>query len=147
MNFTLATLQDAPQIAEAIALIFFPHPEILPGLAYRLALPPLQHFCLVAAHQEEIIGILEMVILGNICCIVNLGVLPAARGMGIASGMMAIAHLIADKIGVKQIYLAVLPDNIAARKLYLKFGYCELGEVVFNSSNVLLMRREVRSHE
>ena len=82
-----------------------------------------------------------MIVLDSTCCIVNLGVLPIARGLGIASGMLAIAHQIADKIGVKQIYLIVLPDNIAAKKLYFKFGYCELGQVVFNGNQVLLMGR------
>lgn len=52
---------------------------------------------------------------------------------------VGIAHQIADKIGVKRVYLTVLPDNIAARKLYLKFGYYELGQVVFNGNQVLLM--------
>jgi ribosomal protein S18 acetylase RimI-like enzyme len=136
---TLATPQDAPQVAEAIALIFSPHPDILPSLIHCFTLPPLQHFCLIATYQGQIIGTLEMVVLGSDCMIVNLGVLPAARGMGVASGMLAIAHQIAIKIGVKQLYLTVLPSNIAAKKLYLKFGYCELGQVVFNGNDALLM--------
>lgn len=143
MNFTLATSQDAPQVAEAIAQCFFPHPDLLPGLTYRFTLPPLQHFCLIATYQGQIVGTLEMIVLDNICMIVNLGVLSTARGLGIASGMMAIAHTIAAKIGVKQIYLTVLPDNIAARKLYLKFGYFELGQILFNSSQVMLMGRNL----
>lgn len=139
LDFHLATPQDAPQVAEAIAHIFFPHPDILPGLAYRFTLPPLQHFCLTATYQGQIIGTLEMIVLDNTCVIVNLGVLPVTRGLGVASGMMAIAHQIAAKIGIERVYLTVLLDNIAARKLYLKFGYCDLGQVVFNGSNVLLM--------
>jgi ribosomal protein S18 acetylase RimI-like enzyme len=141
MLFTLATPQDAPQVAEAIAHIFYPHPDILSGLAHRFTLSLLQHFCIVAIHQGAIVGTLEIIVLDNTCMIINLGVLAIARKLGVASGMLAIAHQIADKIGVKQVYLVVLPDNIAARKLYLKFDYTELGQVVFNGSEVMLMRR------
>jgi ribosomal protein S18 acetylase RimI-like enzyme len=137
--FTLATPQDAPQVAETIASCFFPHPDLLSGLTYRFTLPPLRHFCLVASHQGEIIGTLEMIVLDNTCMIINLGVLAIARELGVASRMLAIAHLIADKIGVKQIYLIVLLENIAAKKLYLKFGYRESGQVVFNGNYALLM--------
>ncbi|MBE9038335.1 GNAT family N-acetyltransferase [aff. Roholtiella sp. LEGE 12411] len=137
----LATPEDAPQVAQAMQECFYSHPYLLPGLQDRLMLPPLQYFCLVALLQDEIIGVLELVVLDNICYLFNLCVLPNARNLGIASDLMAIAHQVAVKIDIKQIYLTVLLNNIPAQKLYLKLGYCRLCQIILNSNQILLMRK------
>lgn len=142
LTYKLATINDAPQIAEAIATCFSPHPNLLADLTYRFSLPFPQHFCLTTTSNNQVIAVLEMVVLDNTAFLMNLCVLPNFRNLGIASNLVATSHLIADQLGVKHIYLTVLP-NATVKNLYLKLGYLELNPVLFNGIQALLMGRSL----
>ncbi|MEM9045550.1 MAG: GNAT family N-acetyltransferase [Pseudomonadota bacterium] len=59
--------------------------------------------------------------------ILNLGVVPPARRRGIATRMLARAEKEAGLLGVRQIFLEVARDNEAAKALYARAGYSEVG--------------------
>lgn len=142
LTYKLATIDDAPQIAQAIATCFSPHPNLLADLTYRFSLPFPRHFCLITTSNNQVIAALEMIVLDNTAFLMNLCALPSFRGLGVASNLVVIAHLIADQLSVKQIYLTVLP-NATVKNLYLKLGYLELNPVLFNGIQALLMGRSL----
>ncbi|MEM8790024.1 MAG: GNAT family N-acetyltransferase [Pseudomonadota bacterium] len=59
--------------------------------------------------------------------ILNLGVVPPARRRGIATQLLGRAEQEAGRLGVEKIFLEVAWDNAAARALYHKAGYAEIG--------------------
>lgn len=57
----------------------------------------------------------------------------SAHGKGIGYGSLILAMVVAiDKLGVKLIYLEVHEDNIAARTIYEKVGFKEIGRHKFS---------------
>ena len=52
---------------------------------------------------------------------------PEEQRRGVASGLMDEIFLILKKEGAKKLYLEVRASNEAAKELYRKYGFCELG--------------------
>lgn len=59
--------------------------------------------------------------------IISLGVLPALRRRGLARGLLDAAALHAADSGVCRLFLEVAADNAAARGLYLREGFAQVG--------------------
>lgn len=59
--------------------------------------------------------------------IITIGVNPDARKNGIAESMLVIAENEIKKSGAIKIFLEVADNNTAARKLYEKHGYVQIG--------------------
>jgi ribosomal-protein-alanine N-acetyltransferase len=59
--------------------------------------------------------------------ITNLAVADKHRKKGVASGLISYVIDLAKSLGIKQIFLEVRESNEAAKLLYLKFGFSEIG--------------------
>jgi ribosomal-protein-alanine N-acetyltransferase len=61
------------------------------------------------------------------CHLLNICVAPQSRGVGVADYL--IHELIAEAahLGAGQMFLEVRPSNLAAQKLYQRFGFVEVG--------------------
>lgn len=59
--------------------------------------------------------------------IITIGVAPGARRGGIAAAMLTIAEEDLKKRGIKKIFLEVAQDNAAARALYDRHEYKQIG--------------------
>lgn len=59
--------------------------------------------------------------------ILNIAVHPDFRRKGIAKSLLVFALERLDEIGTREVFLEVRCSNIAARRLYEKFGFREIG--------------------
>ena len=62
----------------------------------------------------------------------DLFVLPAARGRGIAAGLLAAARAGATERGVRALHVEVGSDNDTARRLYVRGGYADSGHLLLS---------------
>ncbi|MEM7506680.1 MAG: GNAT family N-acetyltransferase [Pseudomonadota bacterium] len=60
--------------------------------------------------------------------ILNLGVIPSCRRAGLAAELLRAAEELAKACGAKRMFLEVSVENSAARALYEKSGYTQVGE-------------------
>ncbi|MBP6116337.1 MAG: GNAT family N-acetyltransferase [Neisseriaceae bacterium] len=83
---------------------------------------------LVAVIEGEIVGMIALTLEGNIrrrhVANIGLGVHPQYAGKGVGSRLLAAAIELADRwVNVQRLELTVFVDNVAAIKLYEKFGF------------------------
>lgn len=60
--------------------------------------------------------------------IINLGVVPEARRKGLGQELLDAGEALAIVLGIRRIFLEVAADNDAARALYVRSGYAEVGQ-------------------
>jgi diaminopimelate decarboxylase len=65
----------------------------------------------------------------------GLGVAAPWRGKGVASALMAEAFRWARSVGVRKLILTVYPDNVAAVRLYRRFGFVDEGRFAGNAKD------------
>lgn len=77
--------------------------------------------------------------------IITIGVAPAARRGGIASAMLEIAIQDAKKRGAKKMFLEVACNNTAAREMYNRAGFSEIGTrpKYYDGIDAILMARQI----
>jgi len=77
--------------------------------------------------------------------IITIGVSPAARRGGIASAMLEIAMRDAKKRGAKKMFLEVACDNTAARELYTRAGFTQVGvrPKYYDGVDAIMMARQL----
>lgn len=77
---------------------------------------------LIAEHKDRIIGSAWITNNGRRLYLHHMGVLPKYQGQGAGSAIMHYVNAFASEMKM-QIKLEVHQENIAAQKLYRKFGY------------------------
>ena len=79
----------------------------------------------LAKVEEEVVGLLTLLPLGDEGTSVELGVVVAQAywGYGIGSELMALGIDFAQESGIERLELEVLKQNQAAQRLYRKFGF------------------------
>lgn len=108
---------DAPQLEALLKMQFNTQTQ-----GYRMQFPDARDFVIEA--DNEAVGRL---ITTNEIRLVDIAVLPDSRNRGI--GSFVLGRLLEDaEIREKTIYLQVLKTNIAAIRLYERFGFEETGE-------------------
>jgi ribosomal protein S18 acetylase RimI-like enzyme len=83
--------------------------------------------------------------------VAGVGVLPAHRGSGVGEALMHGLHDAARGLGLERVWLEVIEENVAARRLYEKLGYehvrdlevWSLGEISAQSNYLLPARATV----
>lgn len=76
--------------------------------------------------------------------IITLAVHPAARRLGLGAALMDAAMCHATAAGARAMFLEVAEHNDAARRLYLRLGFAEVGRrkrYYANGDDALVMRR------
>jgi ribosomal protein S18 acetylase RimI-like enzyme len=113
--------EDAPVLAD-IELDCFPDPSWDPEEFLLYA-------CTIAEFEQRIVGFIvtQEVYRGveedpGECEILNLAVVPVARGLGVATALLN--HVIRPG---SHYFLEVRESNLAARNLYKKLGFSEVG--------------------
>jgi ribosomal-protein-alanine N-acetyltransferase len=96
---------------------------------YQHELADTRHRYYVAAEgaDGELLGWAGIRILDGEAEILTVGVVPVARRTGVARRMMTVLLGEAKRRGARQIFLEVRVDNEAARALYAREGFAELG--------------------
>jgi [ribosomal protein S18]-alanine N-acetyltransferase len=81
---------------------------------------------LVAEENGEIVGYAGAWIIFEEGHVTNVAVEASRRGQGIGKALMAALMQYAANLGVKYLTLEVRKSNLAARKLYERFGFIQL---------------------
>jgi len=144
---------------------------IYEDLKHRFAAQSSRYVCLVAAAYDpsdcspggadrgshQIVGTVEMGVRtwsfwypqARYLYLSNLAVMNAHRRQGAARQLLAACEPIARDWGFYDIYLHVLENNTAAKRLYESMGYTvrrsepQLGSVLFNQPRQLLLRKQL----
>ena len=100
-------------------------PWSVDAVAKILALP--RSFGLIAQEASQPLGFLLAQIAADEAEIINIAVAPAARRRGIGAALVSEAAARARKAGAHKMFLEVASDNIAARALYERQGFVQVG--------------------
>lgn len=76
-----------------------------------------------AFSEDELIGVAQATMSGEVATIVNLCISDSSRRKGIATAIIKLAEKRAKEEGKKAIALTCQKDNLAALALYEKLGY------------------------
>ena len=111
------------------------------AVARLLAMPGA--FALLAARAGEPVGFVIARQAADELEIVSIGVLPAARRAGAARALLDAAFARAQ--GATVCFLEVAAGNAAARALYLRLGFAQVGRRprYYGSEDALVLRREL----
>lgn len=112
-------------VAAALHASCFDHAWNEAALAELLAIPGT--LGTLAHIKDQPVGLVIVLAVGGEAEILTLGVLPKFRRRGIAARMLA---SVADRLsgaGCRRLLLEVAEDNEAARALYGKLGFAEIG--------------------
>jgi ribosomal-protein-alanine acetyltransferase len=119
---TLHTDPDSARLAALDALCFA---EAWDAAAYeRLRANPAVQAWLLEEAPGEAVGLLAFQRVGAEAEVYRIGVRPAARGRGL--GRWLLARLL-EAGGPRRVHLEVREGNAAARRLYLRAGFAEVG--------------------
>lgn len=140
-----ADLSSAPLMA-ALTETASNDPWSPEALARILALP--RSFGLIAHEAGQPLGFLLAQCAAGESEIINLAVAPAARRRGIGRALVASAMSRARWLGAQTMFLEVADDNTAARSLYERQGFVQVGirpdyyrRGPSNYTNALILRR------
>lgn len=103
----------------------FPDPWSAPAMAALLATPGA--FGLLSITSDRLSGFLLARVAADEAEILSIGVLPARRRLGVARLLLADAAARAAGQGARRLFLEVAADNHAARALYLREGFAQVG--------------------
>jgi ribosomal-protein-alanine N-acetyltransferase len=148
------TEQIVPMRAEHIdALMAYERemfgPEAWTANGYRAELADTRHRYYVAAESIDgtLLGWAGVMVIGPTAEILTVGVVPPARRSGIAVRLVAALIDEARARGADEVFLEVRIDNDAARALYLREGFVEVGRRpgYYDAGRVdaVVMRREL----
>ena len=119
-----ATLSDLPALARLHAQCFA-SPWDVEFLGRMLAQPGA--FFMLATEMDNAAGFVIARVVAGEAEILSLGVLPDCRRKGLGSAMVRKAAEHAAQEGAVAIFLEVSTENDAARALYDRLGFCEVG--------------------
>ena len=77
--------------------------------------------------QRRLLAYLSLYHTGEEMEILNLAVAPERRRQGLGERLLGLVMKIGRNMGIAQVFLEVRESNIAARNLYAKFGFKQLG--------------------
>lgn len=142
-----ADLSSAPLMA-ALTETASDDPWSAESLAGILALP--RSFGLIAHEAGQPLGFLLAQCAAGESEIINLAVAPAARRQGIGGALVAGAMSRAVSMGAQTMFLEVADNNAAARALYDRRGFVQVGmrpdyyrKSVSSNTDALVLRREL----
>lgn len=100
---------------------------------------------LVACDGETVCGIASLYLTADESELINLAVLPAFRGRGVAQALLDGMFASARASGCTSMFLEVAASNAAAQNLYRKNGFEAVGKRVgfYQGEDALLLRKEL----
>jgi ribosomal-protein-alanine N-acetyltransferase len=103
--------------------------EAWTGSGYRTELADARHRYYVAAESPdgELLGWAGVMVIGEAAEILTVGVVPSARRQGLAVRLLDALLTEAARRGAREAFLEVRVDNDAARALYLREGFADVG--------------------
>lgn len=84
--------------------------------------------CLIIADETIAQALIILQLAADEAEIVNFGVVPDARRLGLGRNLLETAEVVAAEAGARRMFLEVAVDNTPARALYRAGGYTAVGE-------------------
>jgi len=117
-----------PADAESLRMLLSGIPEASQWPAHDLLRASQRNFLLRVAEEEGILrGLIVFRIIADEAEILNLAVDSRRRRQGVASKLIADVIAASKAGGVRRIFLEVRDSNVAARNLYARMGFTEMG--------------------
>lgn len=85
------------------------------------------YIVMIAKDTDALLGYCILLCTGEEADITNVCTAPAARGKGVATGMLTALMDAGKSRGVTEFFLEVREGNVPARSLYTKLGFEEIG--------------------
>ena len=85
------------------------------------------YIVMIAKETDALLGYCVLLCTGEEADITNVCTAPAARGKGVATGMLTALMDAGKSRGVTEFFLEVREGNVPARSLYTKLGFEEIG--------------------
>ena len=85
------------------------------------------YIVIIAKDADALLGYCVLLCTGEEADITNVCTAPAARGKGVATGMLTALMDAGKSRGVTEFFLEVREGNVPARSLYTKLGFEEIG--------------------
>lgn len=135
MNFTDATIEDIPTLAELLTLLFAQEPDFSPDLARQqeglrlIITQPEVGRILVARRNSRIVGMVNLLFTvstamgGRAAILEDMIVTPEERGLGTGADLLQQAVRTARECGCLRITLLVDRNNIQAQAFYRRHGF------------------------
>lgn len=95
--------------------------------AFLKTLSDENYIVMIAKETDALLGYCVLLCMGEEADITNVCTAPAARGRGVATGMLTALMEAGKDCGVLEFFLEVRESNTPARKLYTKLGFEEIG--------------------
>jgi ribosomal-protein-alanine N-acetyltransferase len=104
-------------------------PESWTASGYRAELADTRHrrYLAIEGADGQLLGWGGVRVLGEEAEILTVGVIPAARRRGLAVRLLTALLEQARRLGARELFLEVREDNAAARALYRREGFVEVG--------------------
>lgn len=87
----------------------------------------LEDFSLFIKLKDRVIGFGQIIYSRDMYTLVNFGITPGFRSQGYGEALIAELIKLANRKGIANVFIRVEHDNFAARKLYGKVGFSEVG--------------------
>lgn len=117
-----------PADAESVRKLLSGIPEAAQWLAHDLLRTSQGNFLLRVAEEEGMLrGLIVFRIIADEAEILNLAVDSRRRRQGMASKLIADVIAASKAGGVRRVFLEVRDSNVAARNLYARMGFTEMG--------------------
>lgn len=97
------------------------------GYRAELADTERRHYLAAEAPDGALLGWAGLLSIGETAEILTVGVVPHARRLGLGSRLLAALCDEARRRGASEAFLEVRVDNVAARALYARDGFAEVG--------------------
>jgi ribosomal-protein-alanine N-acetyltransferase len=114
---------DLAQVA-AIERTIYSHPWTQGNFSDSLAA---EYECWVLEHDGILAGYAVMMVAAGEAHLLNLSIAAPMQGQGLGTDFVRCLAKIARELGARSMYLEVRPSNDAARVLYAKTGFVQIG--------------------
>jgi ribosomal-protein-alanine N-acetyltransferase len=118
--------QDLDEILE-VENLSFTNPWTREMYAWELRNPEVSHLAALRTHDGIVQGFVGFWVIFDELHLNNLAVRPEARGRGYGAALLTHALTEGARLGARQATLEVRRSNLAARRLYERFGFELMG--------------------
>ncbi|MGE5525878.1 MAG: ribosomal protein S18-alanine N-acetyltransferase [Rhodospirillaceae bacterium] len=123
LDYRRMRMSDVPRVAEIEATVYT-HPWTAGNFSDSLEAG---YECWVLERQGELVGYAVMMVAAGEAHLLNLSIAAAHQGQGLGEDFVRLLLKIARQGRASKIYLEVRPSNAAARALYAKTGFTQIG--------------------
>jgi len=97
----------------------------------------------VACQQDQIVGVLVLLVTEDGFCIETIAVRPNAQGLGIGSRLLVFAEVMARKSGYSSIYLSTHKLMHESQSVYAHLGYVEFDRRIVHGYDRIFVRKQL----